>query len=84
MGPLKWVAGSRETPRGNVVVLDEDFPDGVSVVVDAPLVWIDLLPLVNCHVCFGEVTIEHDLRAPFNEVVNGLLFAGRCEVVFAS
>lgn len=69
------MAGSRESSHGNVVVLDEDFPDGVSPVADAPLVWIDLLPLVNGHVCFGKVTIEHDLSATFDEVVNGFLFA---------
>lgn len=70
------VAGSRESSHGNVIVLDEDFTDGVSPVVKVPLVRVNSALLVNCHVCFGKVAVEHDLRAPFNEVVNVLLFVG--------
>lgn len=70
------VAGSCETPRGNVVVLDEDLPDGASPAAKVPLVRVNSAPLINGHACFGEATIEHDLRAPFDEVVNVLLFVG--------
>lgn len=70
------MAGSRETPRGNVVVLDEDLPDGASPVAKVPLVRVNSAPLINGHVCFGKVTIEHYLCTLFNEAVNGLLLVG--------
>ena len=69
------VTSACEAPRGNVVVLDEDFPGGVTPVAQAALIQVDSLS-EDSYVHFGKVTIEHYLCTLFNEAVNGLLLVG--------
>jgi len=69
------VTSACEAPRGNVVVLDEDFPGGVTPVAQAALIQVDSLP-GDSYVHFGKVAVKRYLCILFNEAVNGFLFVG--------